>query len=188
MRASTRLAAAALGLALAGGAEARAQPPEAIGWPEAVARLAAERQRAVTCAGLARGLSAGDAAASLAASYGEAKAEMDGVVAGLAVALAQGSGRGAPALPDLERRLEAGFAKREAFCRRVLDLSPPAPPGQRERGPLGDLVGGVAKPLVEAAVAIWTRAADEDRLRRDTIRAQLEATRWPAYGDVPPSR
>lgn len=89
-------------------------------------------------------------------------------------------------MPDLERRLEAGLAKREAFCRRVLDLSPPAPPGQR--GPLGDLVGSVAKPLVEAAVAIWTRAADEDRLRRDTIRAQLEATRWPAYADVPPSR
>jgi hypothetical protein len=89
-------------------------------------------------------------------------------------------------LPDLERRLEAGLAKREAFCRRVLDLSPPVPPGQR--GLVGDLIGRVAKPLVEAAVAIWTRAADEDRLRRDTIRAQLEATRWPAYADVPPSR
>ena len=129
-RASAGLAAAALGLALAGGAEARAQAPEAIGWPEAVARLAAERQRAVTCAGLARALP-GEAAALLGAAYGEAKAEADGVVAGLAVALAQGTGRGAPgaALPDLERRLEAGLAKREAFCRRVLDLSPPAPPG-----------------------------------------------------------
>ena len=46
----------------------------------------------------------------------------------------------------------------------------------------------MVKPLVEAVVAIWTRAADEDRLRRDTIRAQLEATRWPAYADVLPSR
>jgi hypothetical protein len=187
MRTSTRLAAAALGLAVGADAWAQTPAPEAIGWPEAVARLAAERQRAVACAGLARALP-GEAAALLAAAYSEAKAEADGVVAGLAVALTQGTGRGAPgaALPDRERRLEAGLAKREAFCRRVLDLSPPAPPGQR--GLLGDLVGRVAKPLVEAAVAIWTRAADEDRLRRDTIRAQLEAARWPAYADVPPSR
>jgi hypothetical protein len=125
-----------MALAAAG---ARAQQQQDIGWPEAVARLAAERQRAVTCAGLARALPRVDATAPLGAAYDEARAEIDGVVAGLAVALAQGSGRGAPgaALPDLERRLEAGFARREAFCRRVLDLSPPAPPGQR--GVLGDL-------------------------------------------------
>jgi hypothetical protein len=130
MRASTRLAAAALGLAVGADAWAQTPAPEAIGWPEAVARLAAERQRAVACAGLARALP-GEAAALLGAAYSEAKAEADGVVAGLAVALAQSTGRGAPgaALPDLERRLEATFTGREAFCRRVLDLSPPAPPG-----------------------------------------------------------
>jgi hypothetical protein len=106
--------AAALAMALAA-AGARAQQQQDIGWPEAVARLAAERQRAVTCASLARALPPGAATAPLGAAYDEAKSEMDGVVAGLAVALAQGSGRGAPgaALPDLERRLEAGFAR---FC------------------------------------------------------------------------
>ena len=88
------------------------------------------------------------------------------------------------ALPDLEYRMGAGFAKRDAFCRRVIDLSPPTPPGQRSL--VGDLVGGLAKPLIEAVVAIWTRADDNDRMRRDTIRAQLEATRWPTYVDVPP--
>jgi hypothetical protein len=59
-----RLAAAALGLAVGADAWAQTPAPEAIGWPEAVARLAAERQRAVTCAGLARTLP-GDAAAPL---------------------------------------------------------------------------------------------------------------------------
>jgi hypothetical protein len=176
-KAVARLIVAALGLAA--GAEAQ----QDIGWPEAVARLAAERQRAVTCAGLARTLPTGDA---LGSAYGEAKAEMDGVVSGLAVALAQGLDRTVPraALPDLEYRMGAGFAKRDAFCRRVLDLSPPTPSGQRSL--VGDLVGGLAKPLIEAVVAIWTRADDNDRLRRDTIRAQLEATRWPTYVDVPP--
>src|SRR3954471_3696508 len=167
-RAVARLTVAALALGLAAGAEAQ----QDIGWPEAVARLAAERQRAVTCAGLARTLPTGDVGGALGSVYGEAKAEMDGVVSGLAVALAQGLDRTAPrtALPDLEYRMGAGFAKRDAFCRRVLDLSPPTPPGQRSL--VGDLIGGLAKPLIEAVVAIWTRANDDDRLWRDTIRAQ----------------
>ena len=151
-----------------------------IGWPEAIARLAAERTRAVTCAGRARAL--GDAAAHLGAAYGEAKAEIDGVVAGLAAALAEG--RKPAALRDLESRLEAGFAKREAFCRQVLDRTPPAAAG--ERGIIGDLVGAALEPLIEAIAAIWQRADDNDRLRRDAIRAQLEATRWPDFSDVPP--
>lgn len=179
-RAVTHLTIATVALGLA--ADAAAQ--QDIGWPEAVARLAAERQRAVTCAGLARALPTGDVGGALGSAYGEAKAEMDGVVSGLAVALAQGLDRTAPraALPDLEYRMGAGFAKREAFCRRVLDVSPPIPVGLRSL--VGELVGGLAKPLLEAVVAIWTRADDNDRMRRDTIRAQLEATRWPTYVDV----
>jgi hypothetical protein len=49
-------------------------------------------------------------------------------------------------------------------------------------------IGGAIKPLLEAVVEIYKRAEDDDRLRRNTIRAQLEATRWPAFADVPPSR
>ena len=56
-----------------------------------MARLAQEREQAVTCAGLLKKYGNRDAAAldrgSLA--YGKAKAEYDGVIAGLSVALAQ---------------------------------------------------------------------------------------------------
>jgi hypothetical protein len=155
--------------------------PDAIGWPEAVANLAAERTRAVACAGRARTLDA-DTAARLGAGYAEAKAEVDAVVAGLSVALAQG---GQPqSLPDLERRITAGAEGRERFCRAVIERAPLTP---GERGVLADVLGAFVKPLVEAVVAIWKQSADDNRLRRDTIRAQLEATRWPAFADIPPA-
>lgn len=153
-----------------------------IGWPEAIGRLAAERTRAEAC--VARGRTQ-DAAfvMRLGADYAEAKADIDAVIAGLSVALAQG---GQPqSLPDLERRMAAGTDRRERFCRAVIDRVPLV---AGERGVLADVIGSVTTPLIEAVVEIWKRSDDADRLRRDTIRAQLEATRWPAFADVPPAR
>ncbi|MDO9713453.1 hypothetical protein [Paracraurococcus lichenis] len=150
-------------------------------WPEAIARLAAERTRAVTCAAQARTLEEGTA--PLAAAYGEAKAEMDGIIAGLSVALAEG--RAPKGLDDLPRRIEAAVTKREAFCRTVAERMPPVPPGQRSV--LSDMfgIGKLVKELVEAGLAIAQHRTDAEKLRRDTIRAQLEATRWPDFADVP---
>lgn len=162
---------------------AQPAPAAAIGWPEAVARLAAERTRAVACAARARTFDAARAEV-LAQAYAAAKAETDAVVAGLVVALAQD---GAPfALPDLERRLSIGFAAREDFCRQVIAQMPPAAAG--ERGGLVDTVGAVVGSLIEALVEIYKRSDDNDRLRRDTIRTQVEATRWPEFSAIPPAR
>jgi hypothetical protein len=121
----------------------------------------------------------------LATLYGEAKAEMDGIIAGLSVALAEGHKQAA--LEDLPQRLEAAVTKREAFCREVAARIPPSPPGQRSV--LSDVLGlgKLVKELVEAGLAIWDRIAEPDKLRRDTIRAQLEATRWPDFADVQPA-
>src|SRR4051794_30168182 len=93
-----------LGLLLAAPV-ATAEAP-AIGWQEAVARLAAERTRAETCAAVLKKY--GDEAAKTkgALAYGEAKAEVDGVIGGLTVALARGTEPGS--LPDLEDRLKKG--------------------------------------------------------------------------------
>lgn len=79
---------------------------EAIGWQEAVARLAGERTRAETCAGLLK--KHGDAAAISrgALAYGEAKAEVDALIAGLVTALA--IGKKPTSLPDLEVQLKRG--------------------------------------------------------------------------------
>ncbi len=164
------------------GAAALAQPPP-LAWPEAIARLAAERTRANTCVEQTRALGVA-ATDPLARGYGEAKAEMDGIIAGLSVALAEG--RKPDALDDLPRRIEAAVTRREAFCRAVAERLPPPPPG--EKSVLSDVLGlgKLVKELVDAGLAIWDRIAEPDKLRRETIRAQLEATRWPDFAAASP--
>ena len=154
---------------------------EQLDWPEAIARLAAERTRAVTCAGKARAL--GEAGAGLAAAYGEAKAEIDGVIAGLSVALIEG--QPIAALNSLQHRLEAGLSKREAFCRAVMQRSGPEPAGARSIA--GAVLVAAVKPLIDAFGAIVRMIDERDRLRRVAVRTQLEATRWPDFGDISPA-
>ncbi len=160
-------------------AAASAQPP---GWQEAVAELRAERERAVTCAARARTLDAATAD-GLAFRYGLAKAEVDAVITGLDVTLAR---RRAPAdLPSLQARMEQGAALRQAFCAAVLDRAPLAP---GERGMISDVLGAFAKPLADGVAGVWAWWRENDALRRDTIRAELEATRWPEFSAVSPAR
>src|SRR5215469_16331235 len=133
-----------------------------INWQEAVARLARERTLAETCVVLLKKY--GDAAArdrgSLA--YSQAKAEYDGVIGGLTVALAR---KGQPgSLPDLEAQLQRGFDLRDAFCRSVQPLLPPAAAGQK--GLVADIVEGTVKPVIDALVTIWSRTRDTPRLGR----------------------
>ena len=153
-----------------------------INWQDAVARLAQERTRAETCVVWLKQY--GDAAAKArgALAYGEAKGEYDGVIAGLVVALAR---KAQPeSLPDLQARLQRGFDKREAFCKSVLPL---VPQSSGQKGPIEEVVTGIAKPLIDAVVAIWSRTRDDDALMRKTIQTQLEATSWPAFDKVAPS-
>src|SRR4051794_34216734 len=108
---------------------AAAEAPPAIGWQEAVARLAGERTRAEACAGLLRRYGDEAAKAQGQVAYGEAKAEVDGVIAGLTVALAR---RAEPAsLPDLGGRLGRGGGRLGRGCARG---GAGAPPGRRRAG------------------------------------------------------
>jgi hypothetical protein len=169
-------------LSLATGVATSPLYAQEVNWQEAVARLAQERTRAETCVVWLKKY--GDAAAKDrgAFAYGEAKGEYDGVIAGLVVALAR---KGQPeSLPDLQARLQRGFDRREAFCNSVLPL---VPKSSGERGPIAEVVTGIAKPIIDAVVAIWSRTRDDDALMRKTIQTQLEATSWPAFDKVAPS-
>jgi hypothetical protein len=151
-------------------------------WQEAIACLARERTAAETCAALLK--KRGDAAAidRGALEYGEAKAEYDGIIKGLTVALAQ---KAAPAsLPDMEVRLQRGFAKRDSFCRMVQALVPP--PHAGEKGWIEEAVKGAIGPLVNAIQAIWLRSRDDNAQMRKTIETQLEATAWPEFASIKP--
>jgi hypothetical protein len=158
----------------------RAQPMR---WPEAIAALAAERTRAETCVRLLK-RHAGNNSAVLSRgelAYTDAKAEMDAVIRGLTIVLAE---RGTPPqLPDLEARLSCGVEAREAFCRQVMTLVP-EDPGTRDL--LVPLLGAVLPPLLEAARALYTGQTAQDRLLRQTIQTQLEATTWTPFADLTP--
>jgi hypothetical protein len=156
---------------------------QAMRWPEAVAALAAERTRAETCGRLLKRHAGHDAAALSRGelAYAEAKADVDAVIAGLTIVLAQ---RGTPPqLPDLETRLTRGVQAREAFCRQVTALVP-EDPGTREL--LVPLLGAVLPPLLEAARTLFTFEKEQDRLLRQTIQTQLEATIWTPFADLTP--
>src|SRR5262249_9513906 len=158
----------------------RAQPMR---WPEAVATLAAERTRAETCARLLKRHAGGDAAGVSGGglAYAAAKGEVDAVLAGLTVVLAQ---RGPPPdLADLEARLTSGVQAREAFCMQVTALVPPDP-GTRDL--LVPLLGAFLPPLLEAARTLYTGQTERDRLLRQTIQTQLEATQWARFADITP--
>jgi hypothetical protein len=158
----------------------RAQPMR---WPEAVAALAAERERALFC-GRELKRYAADKAAVLSRgerTYVDAKAEMDGVIRGLIVVLAEGGTP--PDLADLEARLTRGFQARDALCRQAIALVPEDP---GTRNVLVQVLGIVLTPLLEAVRALYTVKTEQDRLLRQTIQTQLEATLWADFADITP--
>ncbi len=158
-------------------------PGKAIGWQEAVARLAAERTRAETCAGLLKKHGDDESVKRGALAYGEAKAEVDAVIAGLITALA--SGKKPTSLPDLQVRLERGIRAREAFCAQVMQEMPDT---SSDKSGLTDLLGAgkVLSSMIEAVKELVLRWIDENALTRKTIQTQLEAARWSDFGAVSP--
>jgi hypothetical protein len=153
-----------------------------INWQEAVARLARERTQAEICASVLKKYGDPTAIERGSLSYGEAKAEYDGLIAGLSVALAR---KEPPAsVPDLQERLQRGFDKRQAFCKRAQSL---IPQDKGEKGVIDQIVSGAIGPLIQALEAIYFRAKDDDLLTRKTIQIQLEATLWPAFASISPS-
>jgi hypothetical protein len=156
---------------------------QAMRWQDAVAALAAERTRAETCVRLLKRHAGSDAGALSRGelAYAEAKADVDAVIAGLTVVLAQGDPP--PDLADLETRLTRGVEAREVFCKQVTALVPDDP---GTRNLLIPLLGAVLPPLVEAARTLYTGRTEQDRLLRQTIQTQLEATKWSAFADITP--
>lgn len=180
-----RIASVALAAMLVS-APALAQERKPLTWHKAVAELAGERTRAVTCARILKRHAANDGTLSRGdMAYGEAKAAMDEVIGTLVVAVTQG--QEPIAVDDLEKRLTAAVEQREAFCARV---EPLVPEDSGAKGLFDRLVGGALAPLIEAVVAVYLdyreAAREDDRLVRKTIATQLEATRWPDFPDIEP--
>jgi hypothetical protein len=167
-------------LALAGSANGQ---PVTISWPDAVAQLAGERDKAETCVALVKKYG-GEAQISRAQlAYASAKADSDGVIAGLITALSLGQ---TPAsLSSLQAKLRSGVSGLHEFCGTVTKLIPNMA-GEKS------VVVGVAKVAVEpllkllsdAVSNLYTNYQADDPLTRKTIQTQLEAARWPPFAEV----
>jgi hypothetical protein len=152
-----------------------------LGWPEVIALLTKTRTQATTCVEVLK--SSGDKAALASArlTYGMAEGEMDGVIAGLTTALVEG---GDPdRLPTVRTSLEtSGKGLKEICDAAVKTITPDT------KGVWDEIAKGAVEPLIKAISdgvgALWTRHVDEDKLELETKKSQLEAAKWPRFGDI----
>jgi hypothetical protein len=153
----------------------------ALGWPEVIALLTKARTQATTCIEVLK--SSGDKAALASArlTYGMAEGEMDGVIAGLTTALVEG---GDPdRLPTVRTSLETSGKGLKEICDAAVKTITP-----NTKGVLEELAKGPVEPLIKSISdgvgAVWTRHVEREKLELETKKSQLEAAKWPKFGDI----
>jgi hypothetical protein len=154
-----------------------------IGWPEAVGRLAEERSRAQLCVASIKKHGNQQQIAQGELVYGTAKANFDGVIVGLVIALAEGGNPGS--LSSLDARLTDGATGLGQFCKSVSDLVPNV---SGEKDVLAEAIKAAIEPAInalsEGVAALYNNHRKDDALTRQTIQTQLEAAKWPDFGEV----
>jgi hypothetical protein len=152
-----------------------------LGWPQVIDTLTKERTQAEACVGLLK--SRGDKATveSAEAKYEMARADMDGVIAGLTTALVEG---GKPdSLPTVRTTLETSGQTLQTICDAAVKTATPDTKG------LWDEIAKAAiepliKPISDGIAGLWARHIQMQDRERDAKKAQLEAARWPEFGDI----
>jgi hypothetical protein len=152
-----------------------------LGWPEVISLLAKARTQATTCVQVLK--SNGDKAAVARAqlTYGLAEGEMDGVIAGLTTALDRG---GDPdSLPTARDSLDAAGQGLKTICDAAVQTIAP-----NTKGVWDEMARGAVEPLIKAISdgvgGVWTHHVEKDQLELATTKAQLEAAKWPRFGDI----
>jgi hypothetical protein len=152
-----------------------------LGWPEIIALLTKARTQATTCIEVLKSSEDKAALASARLTYGMAEGEMDGVIAGLTTALVEG---GDPdRLPTVRTSLETSGKGLKEICDAAVKTITPNTKGVWE-----EVAKGAVEPLfktISAGVgALWTRHVEKDKLELETTKSQLEAAKWPKFGDI----
>ena len=152
-----------------------------LGWPEVIALLAKARTQATTCVEVL--IFNGDKAALASArlTYGMAEGEMDGVIAGLTTALVSG---GDPnSLPTARASLDTAGQGLKTLCDAALKTTAP-----NTKGVWDEIAKGAVEPLIKAISdgvgGLWTHHVETDTLERETKKSELEAARWPKFGNI----
>ncbi len=152
-----------------------------LGWPEVIGLLTKARTQATTCVQVLKSNGDKAALASAQLTYGMAEGEMDGVIAGLTTALVDG---GNPdSLPTARTSLETAGKGLKEICDAAVKTSSPNTKGVWE-----EVAKGAVEPLIKAISdgvgALWTRHVEKDKLELETKKSQLEAAKWPRFGDI----
>ena len=153
--------------------------PSALTWPDAVAEVAKWRSIATACIASLKQYGAETDIAAGRTAYAKAKSDSDAVIAGLIVALSEG---GAPTtLSDLHARVERSASALADFCK-IAERLEPSTSGQK--GVL-DILNAITKPAIDkfsaAVAALYENYRTDTARRRETIRTELEAARWPDF-------
>jgi hypothetical protein len=152
-----------------------------LGWPEVIALLTKARTQATTCVEVLKSGEDKAAVASAQLTYGMAEGEMDGVIAGLTTALVEG---GDPdSLPTVHTSLETSEKGLKEICDAAVKTITP-----NTKGVWDEIAKAAIEPLFKAISdgvgALWTRHVETDDLERETKKSQLEAAKWPKFGDI----
>jgi hypothetical protein len=153
----------------------------ALGWPEVIALLTKARTQATTCVEVLKSSGDKSAVASARLTYGMAEGEMDGVIAGLTTALVEG---GDPdRLPTVRTRLETSGRDLKEICDAAVKTIT-----ANTKGVWEEVAKGAVEPLFKTISngvgAIWTRHVEIEKLELETKKSQLEAAKWPKFGDI----
>jgi hypothetical protein len=152
-----------------------------LGWPEVNALLAKARTQAITCVQVLKSNGNKAALAKAQLTYGMAEGEMDGVIAGLTTALVEG---GNPdSLPTARTSLGTAGKGLKEICDAAVETIPPNTKGVWEeiaKGPIEPLI----KAISDGVGALWTHHVEKERLELESTKTQLEAAKWPKFGDI----
>lgn len=156
-----------------------AQAP--VGWPEVIALLTKARTQATTCVGVLKASKDQVALDSAKLAYDTGAGEMDGVIAGLTTVLVEG---GNPdRLPTVRTSLETSGKSLKEICDAAVKTVTP-----NTKSVFAEMIKGAVEPLVKAISdgvgGLWTRYVEKDELELETKKTQLEAAKWPKFGDI----
>ena len=163
--------------------------PATMTWPDAVAQLTAQRTRAETCVALLKKYGDKEQVARGQLTYANAKADADAVIAGLITALSLGQ---KPAsLSSLQASLSSSVSGLAGLLSTVGKLVPDTSrqKGSADKG-LAEILTSIVpieqllKMLSAGVSALYNSYRAKDALTRETIKTQLEATRWPAFSEI----
>jgi hypothetical protein len=156
-----------------------AQAP--LGWPEVIALLTKARTQATTCVEVLKSSEDKAALSSVRLTYGMAEGEMDGVIAGLTIALVEG---GDPdRLPTVRTSLETSGKGLKEICDAAVKTITPDTKGVWEEV-AKNAIEPLFKAISDGVGALWTRHVEKDKLELETKKTQLEAAKWPRFGDI----